>query len=1186
MDGISRPVALLSIFALCASIFTTAPEPVFADSGALIQRIKGTVGFSSSDGARNDVVTSAGLPAHSEAYSGCSSLASVSLNDGARVMLGGATSFMVPVDGGPAMLRWGALRYDAPETLATPLLVKTKFGTTEIARGSGYIVAGNGGVQTVVISGGSNDVHFLSGSTSTAIGQGRSLTANALVTGEPVANADVNNSALYQFNDGRNPLGTNGTASEYDPTSSPTADCKYGAAAAGTGLGALAALAGLGAAAAIAVGASGGGSTARPTSGPTNSPGPTPTPTPGAGGTPTPTPIGGTPTPTPIGGTPTPTPIGGTPTPTPIGGTPTPTPIGGTPTPTPIGGTPTPTAVPLGPVILNPGAIIMSPAIGAPASASFTASQVGFTGAFTISQPTCAVGLLGTPTSSISGDVITVNLPSQIAALDLDCTVTVTGGGGQTAVEPIVVDVSIAGATPTPTPAGGLGPVVLNPDAIVLSPGIGSAASATFTASQTGYTGAFTVSQPNCPVGLLGTPTSSIVGNSITVTLPSQIAAVDLLCTVTVTGGGGASAVEPITVDISVLGPTPTPTPSGGFGPLVLNPSAIVLSPGVGSAAAATITATQTGYAGPFTVSQPVCAAGLLGAPTSSIVGNTITVSLPSQIAAVDLGCTVTVTGGGGATAVEPITIDVSVLGATPTPTPSGGLGPVVANPSSITLAAAIGAPATQTITVSQTGYTGTFSATEASCLTLGTPPGIAIAGDIVTVTLPAQTLALSLGCSITITGGGGQTATVPVIISVTALGTPAPTAAPTGGVLPLTTSPTSVLLNPSGISPATTNVIVSPSSEGPFTATTSCLIALGAPPVTTVTGNVVTISVPAQVIAASVGCDTIITSQTTGQSVTVPVTVGATVIGPASPSPSPNPTGVGPLYAVPASILLNPGVTTDASSNIEIYDQGFIGTYAVSLAPGCLALQQPVVKLEQGNVVNITVPGQLLNVALLCSITISDGTQTIAVPVTISASVLGSLLAKKPLPLLGTFAFSPPVATLGHEGDSQSIAMIGGLGPFRTTTSCPTGSTIDASVVNDLTIVRATSIGSVATCMVSVYGAGATFGQIPVQLEPGVTNRRLEPIVPGAGPITLSSSTIVLHPGELRSILISATGSVAIDGSCGRVADTALDGHTLHVTARNAGACTVFLRTASGANVPLSIVVPSAAVNLRKAAP
>jgi hypothetical protein len=51
-------------------------------------------------------------------------------------------------------------------------------------------------------------------------------------------------------------------------------------------------------------------------------------------------------------------------------------------------------------------------------------------------------------------------------------------------------------------------------------------------------------------------------------------------------------------------------------------------------------------------------------------------------------------------------------------------------------------------------------------------------------------------------------------------------------------------------------------------------------------------------------------------------------------------------------------------------------------------------------------------------------------------------------------------------------------------------------------------------------------------------------------------------------------------------VADTALDGHTLHVTARNAGACTVFLRTASGANVPLSIVVPSAAVNLRKAAP
>jgi hypothetical protein len=1182
MDGISRPVALLSVFALCASIFTTPPEPVSADSGALIQRIKGTVGFSSADGARNDVVTSAGLPNHSEAYSGCSSLASLSLNDGARVMLGGATSFMMPADGGPATLRWGAMRYDAPETLATPLLVKTKFGTTEIARGSGYIVAGNGGVQTVVISGGPNDVHFMSGTTPVAIGPGHSLTANALVTGEPVANSAVNNSALYQFNDGRNPLGTNGTASEYDPTSSPTADCKYGVAAAGMGAGAIAALAGLGAAA-IAIGVSGGGSTARPTSGPTHAP-TTPTPTPIGGGSPTPTPIGG--------GTATPTPIGGgTATPTPIGGgTATPTPIGGgTATPTPIGGgtaTPTPTAAPLGPIVLNPDPIILSPGIGSAASATFTASQSGFTGAFTISQPTCAAGLLGTPTSSISGDVITVNLPSQVAAVDLDCTVTVMGGGGQTAVEPVVVDISVLGATPTPTPAGGLGPVVLNPGAIVLSPGIGSAASATFTASQTGYTGAFTVSQPSCGVGLLGTPTSSIVGDSITVTLPSQVAAVDLLCSVTVTGGGGASAVEPITIDISVLGPTPTPTPSGGLGALILNPSAIVLSPGIGSAAAATITATQAGYAGPFTVSQPVCGVGLLGAPTSSIVGNTITVSLPSQVAAVDLGCTVTVTGGGGATAVEPITIDISVLGATPTPTPSGGLGPVIANPSSITLNAGIGSPATQTITVSQAGYTGTFSATEASCLTLGTPPGIAIAGDVVTVTLPAQTVALSLGCSITITGGGGQTATVPVVISVTALGTPAPTATPTGGVLPLTTSPTSVLLNPSGISPATTNVIVSPSSEGPFTATTSCLIALGAPPVTTVTGNVVTISIPAQVIAASVGCDTIITSQTTGQSVTVPVTVGATVIGPASPSPSPNPTGVGPLYAVPASILLNPGVTTDASSNIEIYDQGFIGTYAVSLAPGCLALQQPVVKLENGNVVNITVPGQLLNVALLCSITISDGTQTIAVPVTISASVLGGLLVKKPVPLLGSFAFSPPVATLGREGDSQSIALIGGIGPFRTTTSCPTGSSIDASVVNDLAIVRALSIGSAATCMVSVYGSAATFGQIPVQLEPGATSRRFEPIVPGAIPISLSSSAIVLHPGELRSILISSTGSVSIDGSCGRVADTALDGHTLHVTARTAGACTVFLRTASGANVPLSIVVPGASTSLRKTAP
>jgi hypothetical protein len=131
--------------------------------------------------------------------------------------------------------------------------------------------------------------------------------------------------------------------------------------------------------------------------------------------------------------------------------------------------------------------------------------------------------------------------------------------------------------------------------------------------------------------------------------------------------------------------------------------------------------------------------------------------------------------------------------------------------------------------------------------------------------------------------------------------------------------------------------------------------------------------------------------------------------------------------------------------------------------------------------------------------------------------------------------------------------------------------------VQDDFAIVRALSMGLAATCMVTVYGKGSTYGQVPVQLMPDVSVRGSGPLAPKIPSLSLSSSTLVLKAGELRAILISSSGAVALTGSCGRVADTELEGHTLHVTARTAGACTVFVRTADGANVPLSIVVPAA---------
>jgi hypothetical protein len=812
MVGItSRSSALAVVVALLS---TLAPMPSFADSGTTLQRVEGTVGFVPPGGSRTDVTTSSGMPASAETFSQCSSAAVLNLTSDTNVVIGGATRFLTPAqNGAPATLHEGALEFNVPGQLSPPLVIATSYGTVTVTHGSGYIVAGQNGMQTIVPSSQPADVKFSSKSGPVDVPGGHALTAGATGPARPVAVSTVNNPAVYQFNGGRNPLGTDGTAAVYDPTSSPTPNCKIGApAAAGLGAaGALLALAGA-AGAAVAIGTLHGG-----------------------------------------GGDPS-----GAATATPSGGA-TATPSGG--------GSTSPTASPSSGASSNPSA---SPSSGA-----------------------CSPG-----------------------------------------------------------------PVALNPGSTLLSPGIGQPATATFAVSQSCYGGAFTVTQPVCAVGLLGLPAASIAGNTVTVTLPAQGAALSLFCSVTVTGGGGQTATEPIDIVITVLGPGPSPSASGS---------------------------------------------------------------------------------------------------SSPSPGPSG-----------------------------------------------------------------------------------------------------------TG---PLTATPTSILLNVSAGAPATQNIIVSPPGDGPFTATTTCAVPLGSPPLTSVTGNVVTITAPAQLLTAPVLCDTVITSPSTGQSVTVLVTITGTAIAPATPTPSPNPSGIGPLFAVPSSILLNPGVTTEASQNIEIFDHGFAGTYAVSLAPGCLALQQPVVTLVNGNIANITVPGQILNVALLCSVTISDGTSTISVPVTISATALAELV--KHVRLAG-IAFSPAVLTLNRAGETQTVEIFGEHGPYRASAACGSRTSLETQISGDRATIRATTIGTDGVCMVTITGAGSAYGQIPVGLKAGP---RLES-VGHPGTIALSAPALALRPGQHQSVLVSGTGPFVLAGSCGRVATAVLNGRALEVFGRAAGACSLGLRDSDGSQALISIVV------------
>ena len=163
-------------------------------------------------------------------------------------------------------------------------------------------------------------------------------------------------------------------------------------------------------------GSGGNASSTPPTSRPTTSPTAAPTGTPTARPTPTPTPR---PTPTP---TPRPTP---TPVPTP---TPTPTAV-----PTP---TPTPTTGPT--ITFNPNPVIISGiGTGCSTSASFTASEPGYTGNFTGKVANTAIATLAQSTTS---GTFTVNSATTNNGPP-NTSVTVKDSHGNSATE--TVDVSI-----------------------------------------------------------------------------------------------------------------------------------------------------------------------------------------------------------------------------------------------------------------------------------------------------------------------------------------------------------------------------------------------------------------------------------------------------------------------------------------------------------------------------------------------------------------------------------------------------------------------------------------------------------------------------------------------------------------------------------------------------------------------
>jgi len=529
----------------------------------------------------------------------------------------------------------------------------------------------------------------------------------------------------------------------------------------------------------------------------------------------------------------------------------------------------------------------------------------------------------------------------------------------------------------------------------------------------------------------------------------------------------------------------------------------------------------------------------------------------------------------------------------TPTPSPAPGApGAITLNPNPILLTTGIASPTSAMFTITQVNYTGPFNIGQPQCpIAVTGQPAASLNGNVVTVNFPAQLANLAVGCTVLVTGGGGQTATETLDLVVGALSpTPSPTNS-SGGVVPLSANPSSILLLPAVNQPAVANIVVSPSSEGPFTASISCTIPPGTPPTVSVSGNVVTVTIAGQLISASVGCAVIITSPSTKQSVSVPVTIAATVAGVPTPTPAPGATA-GPLTANPPSILLLPGITQNAQANIVLSDPGYIGVYHATSS--CLLNASPPVVTINGNVLNVSYPATLINLALVCTITVTTTIgQSLGIPVTVSATVLGSGVPVGPASartpsIIGmrspggaapsALAFQPPALSIDSTSPSSALSVVYGAGPYRTTMACPAGTNVQ-SIVNAarVTLNVLTRGATDATCRLSVFGSNGSFGDVPVTVAaagaPHVVNL---PVVqrigaePAAGP---QFQTLVLGVGEHRTLALPGFGARSFAG-CANVADVRGAGDSLDVAGKSGGSCIETLTGATGSQRTVFIVV------------
>jgi hypothetical protein len=100
--------------------------------------------------------------------------------------------------------------------------------------------------------------------------------------------------------------------------------------------------------------------------------------------------------------------------------------------------------------------------------------------------------------------------------------------------------------------------------------------------------------------------------------------------------------------------------PDGRYAPITFSPNSVLIAMKIGQVGMGQFRIDEEGFKGPFR-GRIDCMLNLFGKPRVDIDKSLVTITVPKQMLALDVGCGVTVRGEGNRIAVEPVLITVKL---------------------------------------------------------------------------------------------------------------------------------------------------------------------------------------------------------------------------------------------------------------------------------------------------------------------------------------------------------------------------------------------------------------------------------------------------------------------------------------------------------------------------------------------